>query len=69
MQTLLLKADERIIERIKQFLSLIPKENLEIIDPFEIGFVSAEEEREIKAILEQNTPEERAEGSKRVYDL
>ncbi len=69
MQTLLLKADERIIERIKQFLSLIPKENLEIIDPFEIGFVSAEEEWEIKAILEQNKLEERAEGSKRVYDL
>jgi hypothetical protein len=69
MQTLLLKTDDGVFEQIKAFLSLLPKEKVQVIDPFEVGFMSQEEEAEIKAILQNEDTQAIVADSKRSYTL
>lgn len=69
MQTLLLKTDDLVYEQIKSFLSLIPRDKVQVIDPFEIGFVSDEEQQEIKAILSNPDTQEIVQDSKRAYKI
>ncbi len=69
MQTLLLKTDDGVFEQIKAFLSLLPKEKVQVIDPFEVGFMTQEEEAEIKAILQNEDTQNIVADSKRSYTL
>ena len=69
MQTLLLKTDDGVFEQIKAFLSLLPKEKVQVIDPFEVGFMSQEEEAEINAILQNEDTQAIVADSKRSYTL
>ena len=69
MQSLILEADETVLERIKSFLSLIPKEKLKAIDPFEVGFVSDAEKKEILEILQNSDTKEMVDSSKRTYQI
>jgi len=69
MQSLILEADETVLEHIKSFLSLIPKEKLKVIDPFEVGFVSDAEKKEILEILQNSDTKEMVDGSKRTYQI
>jgi acetyl-CoA carboxylase carboxyltransferase component len=69
MQTLLLKTDDGVFEQIKAFLSLLPKEKVQIIDPFEVGTMSQEEETEIKALLQNEETQTLIPESKRSYTL
>ncbi|KFL34389.1 MULTISPECIES: hypothetical protein [unclassified Sulfurospirillum] len=69
MQTLLLKADDGVFEQIKAFLSLLPKEKVQLIDPFEVGYMSQEEEQEIKALLQDEETKALVIESKRSYTL
>ena len=69
MQTLLLKTDDGVFEQIKAFLSLLPKEKVQVIDPFEVGFMTKEEEAEIKAILQNEDTQTIVAESKRSYTL
>ncbi len=69
MQTLLLKTDDGVFEQIKAFLSLLPKEKVQVIDPFEVGFMTQEEEAEIKAILQNEDTQNIVAESKRSYTL
>ncbi len=69
MQTLLLKTDDLVFEQIKAFLSLLPKEKVQVIDPYEIGFVSDEEQNEIIEILKNSDSTEIVADSKRAYQL
>ena len=69
MQTLLLKTDDLVFEQIKAFLSLLPKEKVRVIDPYEIGFVSDEEQNEIIEILKNSDSTEIVADSKRAYQL
>ena len=69
MQTLLLKTDDLIFQQIKDFLQLLPKERVEVIDPFEIGVIDEAEQQEIMEILNQSETREIVADSKRVYDL
>jgi len=57
------------LERIKSFLSLIPKEKLKVIDPFEVGFVSDAEKKEILEILQNSDTKEMVDSSKRTYQI
>ncbi len=65
MQTLLLG----VFEQIKAFLSLLPKEKVQVIDPFDVGIMSQEEENEIKAILQNKETQILIPESKRSYTL
>jgi len=65
MQTLILKTDDTIFEYVKSFLSIIPKDKVEVIDPFEVDFVSEHEKNEILEILKNSDTKEMVEGSKR----
>lgn len=69
MQTLLLKTDDGVFEQIKAFLSLLPKEKVQVIDPFEVGYMSKEEEAEIKILLENEETKILIPESKRSYKL
>lgn len=69
MQTLILKTDDGVFEQIKAFLSLLPKEKVQVIDPFEVGFMTQEEEAEIKAILRNEDTQNIVVESKRSYTL
>ena len=69
MQTLLLKTDDLVFEQIKAFLSLLPKEKVQVIDPYEIGFVSDEEQNEIIEILKNSDSTDIVAESKRAYQL
>ncbi len=69
MHTLLLKTDESVLEQIKAFLTLIPKEKLEVIDPFEVGAVSEEERLEIINIINDPEYQEMDETTKTTYTL
>ncbi len=69
MQTLLLKTDDGVFEQIKAFLSLLPKEKVQVIDPFEVGVMSQEEETEIKALLQNEETQTLVPESKRSYTL
>lgn len=69
MRSLLLKTDDLVFEQIKAFLSLLPKDKVEVIDPFEIGFVSREEQAEIKAILQDGDTTAMIMESKRTYQI
>lgn len=69
MQSLLLKTDDLVFEQIKAFLSLLPKDKVEVIDPFEIGFVSSEEQAEIKSILQDSDTATMIMESKRTYQI
>ena len=69
MQTLLLKTDDLVFEQIKAFLSLLPKEKVQVIDPYEIGFVSDEEQNEIIEVLKNSDSTEIVADSKRAYQL
>jgi len=69
MQTLLLKIDDCVFEQIKAFLSLLPKEKVQVIDPFEVGYMSQEEETEIKALLQNEETQMLIQASKRIYTL
>ena len=69
MQSLILEADETVLEHIKSFLSLIPKEKLKVIDPFEVGCVSDAEKKEILEILQNSDTKEMVDSSKRTYRI
>ncbi|MBE0496327.1 MAG: hypothetical protein IBX45_07935 [Campylobacterales bacterium] len=69
MQTLLLRTDDGVFEQIKAFLSLLPKEKVQVIDPFEVGFMTQEEENELKALLQDEDTQTMATESKRSYTL
>lgn len=69
MFTLLLKTDDDVFEQIKAFLSLLPKEKVEVIDPFDIEAVDDAEQQEIEAILSDPDTKALAEDSKRSYSL
>ncbi len=67
MQPLILEADETVFEHIKSFLSLIPKNKLKIIDPFEIGSIDEIEKQEILEILKNSDTKEIVESSRRSF--
>jgi len=69
MQTLILKTDDLVFEQIKSFLSLIPKDKIEVIDPFEIGYADDEEQEEIEKILKNSETAEMVESSKKTYQI
>lgn len=69
MQPLILEADESIMEQIKSFLSLIPKEKLKIIDPYEVGYVDDAEKKDILELLKNTDTKEMVESSKRTYQI
>lgn len=58
-----------VFEQIKAFLSLLPKEKVQVIDPFEVGNMTQEEEKEIKAILQDEETKTLVSESKRSYTL
>ena len=69
MRILLLKTDDDVFEQIKAFLSLLPKEKVQVIDPFEVGVMSPEEETEVKALLQSEETQTLVPESKRSYTL
>ncbi len=69
MQTLILKTDDLVFEQIKSFLSLIPKEKVEIIDPFAIDYVCDEEQEEILKLLKNIETKEIVASSKKTYEI
>ena len=69
MQTLILKTDDSIFDYIKFFLSAIPKDKIEIIDPFTIDFVNENEKNEILEILKDKNTKEIIEASKKSYQI
>ena len=69
MHTLILKTDDTIYEQLKNFLALIPKDKIEMINPYEIGIMSDDEQAEIKALLADPATQELVAESRQSYTI